>query len=134
MDGPQDLHQAHPRHRGLRHRRARVRAVPRGDAVREAPERPGGRGRRRSPRPRRGFPDGPLPAAPRLEHAGHAPQPGEPGRPSRARPRAGPGPRADRPAGPARPRRARGDGGSRPRTAGAAARCHHPRRKRRDGA
>ena len=41
MGRSQNLHEAHPGHGRLHHRRAGVRAVPRGDAVREAPERPG---------------------------------------------------------------------------------------------
>ena len=78
VGGEAGVHQAHPAHRRVPHRRRGVRALRQGDALREGSE-PTRRGRRRQPTGAGGgLSDVALPAPPRVEHPRHAAFPREP--------------------------------------------------------
>ena len=79
VDRQTGVHETHPAHRRLRHRRRRVRALPGGDALRETAEPPRRRRRRRPAGPRGRIPYGAVPAAPGFQHPRHAALPRKPG-------------------------------------------------------
>lgn len=78
-ESPQDLHQAHSSHGRFPYRRRGGRPVQGRDAVRQAAKRPRCCRRRRSPRPRRRLPDGPLSAPAGVECPRRLLLTGEPG-------------------------------------------------------
>ena len=101
LDRQAGLHQAHPAHGRLRHRRPRVRAVRAGHALRQTAVRPR-RGRWRRPEgARRRVPHVPVPAPSRFQHLRAAAVAGEPGPAPGGGARAGPGNGSDGAAGPA---------------------------------